>query len=394
MLFLLLFSSASGAWFSWLVIGPIFSSVMSTIVSFGALALVRQLLTMAGTWVAEHLDIEYQIIKFNFFLEYLLIAVNTLAIFSLIVFGIEGISYWIFIWASLRFFLGGVSTSLMFRLLLNDLNPSRSIVTQLAVSQGSVILGSLMAYAITGLGFDQGIKWALFGDIASSIGLTLYLHKKQESIPTISAVGIKIKFSKKSMFSPKAILWDPLRLCSMKQILGLLFALVGVSGLPSLFLGVSSKLGQSREIYTMLNGLNGLFFTVVGLWQAKVNLQSKTRWRMLLIGGLLCSFAFGVSAIATDTNLIIGGLVAMSAGAVLYLVTVHHHVLGQIPKEKSGVFRAALAIYLSIIFGFSELINSFLFENHLEVFGFYLRILALFGSLLFFALDKAKMENS
>ena len=347
----LLFLNACGAWVSWLSLGPLLLKHSSSLIAFGGFALIRQFCSFLGTLLGEAYSSKIDRVGFNLLIEAALVILNLIA-FVGICFVWEDLDIiGVLAWGSLRYLMGGVTVVSVYRLLIANANQSRSLVVQLGISQGSVLVGAALALAVSYADLKTSVLIALVLDMTSSLALIAYMRRlRLGAIVDRDEVG----------FGPRiANAISSFFLYTNKYaILGFIFGLVGISAVPTTFLYFSSKSESVLGTYSALNMFNGGCLLCLSVIASKAGYRDY----IFKVFGLGVIATFIVTFILLAFDSMSYGLCALSLGATSVLIAIHYLAIEKVAEGQAQAFRSSMALVLTIVFGVSEVVTSKLFD--------------------------------
>src|SRR3989344_1843342 len=351
-IWLIMFMNASGAWVSWLILGPLITTESKTLLAFGLMAFIRQILGFIGTRVAEKYPTS-NAKKSNLIVETTLFIANVLAI-GFTFYEKDIIIFWAPAWAVFRYFIGGIATIYGFQLLSRFSTKETSVIGQLAMTQGSIIVGALIAYYLMQLSPLQSLVVALSFDALTSLVFILWLIIKKTGAKT------------GSMF-----------------LLGLFI----LSGLPSMCLYVSLSI-EKPDFFSILNLIIGvclLFFSLIISYSMLRKINSfYFSLAVLLLS--VCSYFL--------INSLIIFILLFILGATELLLLLHREVMSKVTQEAAVKVRVSMALQLNVIFGLGEIVCCWLITMNLfTIFVLFKTIsLILFAIIHFNIRDKVKIK--
>ncbi|NJM10175.1 MAG: hypothetical protein HC883_04720 [Bdellovibrionaceae bacterium] len=326
------------------------------------------------------------IIQINRLLEYTLAASNLIAILCVWAFPQEWTLSWISLWSLIRFFLGGLSTVFGFRLIymLSSIDKekdkqaigARSVVGQLAVGQGSVVIGALVSLVLALMAPRWAMSVALLIDLATSVALIVWLRglseKESSVLPTESLLD-RLTRALTGIF----------RTVDRNYSVAFLASLLALSGLPTMFMHFSAQRGQgaiSSSLYSAMNLINGLFL----VWAAyQINTSSHPFFKApsLFKSGMIGVLIACLLALTLPLHgwLLFFVTALLSFGSTASLLSAHGITMSRAEGGYAMCLRSSMALYLNIIFGVAELICAKLAD--VGLFNLWLVIKLVSGSL-------------
>lgn len=382
-LWLLLFCNAAGTWSSWIVFGPyLVTTQLDTLTAFGIVAFARQLCGFAGTLLAETWPYKGRTETANRLIEIALIFVNVIALACVWLLPDSSTFVWVAVWSIARYLLGGANTVFGFRLILDYSNykkselvstlASSSVIGQLAVGQGSVVLGAFLALAFSQFDQRTAITLALGFDILTSFIFFLWLMKLRLPKPTAH----KEESFLLRLLRSFRVLFNSL---PRRNSFAFLLSLIALSSLPTIFL-YFSRLGVGSELtkyYSTMNLINGGFLLLTAYLMniSKLNFDVKKLFFIgLLISILGCAFALIINLQGPQVFIV---STALSLGSTVAILAVHKLTMSNVIGEDHKPIRSSMALYLNAIFGLSELLCAVLADH--GVFGAWMWIKIIAG---------------
>ncbi|OFZ30341.1 MAG: hypothetical protein A2622_07960 [Bdellovibrionales bacterium RIFCSPHIGHO2_01_FULL_40_29] len=371
-----MFMNASGAWVSWLILGPLITTESKTLLAFGLMAFIRQILGFIGTRVAEKYPTS-NAKKSNLIVETTLFIANVLAI-GFTFYEKDIIIFWAPAWAVFRYFIGGIATIYGFQLLSRFSTKETSVIGQLAMTQGSIIVGALIAYYLMQLSPLQSLVVALSFDALTSLVFILWLiikkipHKEEPSTKPASLTNI-VGFLFKETGAKTGSMF----------LLGLFI----LSGLPSMCLYVSLSI-EKPDFFSILNLIIGvclLFFSLIISYSMLRKINSfYFSLAVLLLS--VCSYFL--------INSLIIFILLFILGATELLLLLHREVMSKVTQEAAVKVRVSMALQLNVIFGLGEIVCCWLITMNLfTIFVLFKTIsLILFAIIHFNIRDKVKIK--
>ena len=367
-----MFVSFAGSWVTWLTIGPYVQRTLGTLVVFGVVALIRQLFTFFGTLAAEGAFRSWETRFANIWVQWVLIVLNFAAAMAYL-FLPERVAYWVPVWAFARYWISGLSTVFGFRMLLRFSSKETSVTGQLALTQGTVVLGAIIAFGMSFLSPEQAPLLAIGVDVSAAFVLLYWLYRH------FPADAKPINHFEKSQSRTHRILETVLALfkeSSFRHGMSFILGLFSVSGLPSILLYISNAYPNPTAAFSLINIVLGTLLIVMTLL-----LNSVRRYEYLSgLAVILCLLAYILGAVDVRS---IWFLPLFLLGSVVFLIDLHRRAMHEVSMQVAVKVRASMAVYLNLAFGVGDLMVSTLLADDRAFIVFALRILALVGALFF-----------
>lgn len=363
LLWILLFLNASGTWTSWLVMGPYLVADKSKILAFGVVALIRQLFAFAGTLTAETWKPRRSTRSYIVSLEWALVALNTTALSAVWLLPDSTTLLWASAWSLIRFFLGGFGLVLSFRLIMlfskhssSNSIAGNSLTGQLAVNQGSVIIGAALSFLFAFFPPPITLTFALALDSLSSLIYLIWLYRLEDFAEEVSSPSQRLMTRLKETLHLGAGL-------PLNQSAAFLASLLALTSLPTIFLYVSRENGAQdfSQFYSTMNLVNGAFVILAALKMSKSTarvFQPKSFYTLGVIAVSMASAFYLSGTIKGYGVFMFTGL--LSFGSTAMLLAIHRLVIAHAAPENVTRTRSSMALYLNIIFGSGELICALL----------------------------------
>lgn len=345
----LMFLNAAGSWLSWLALGPFLTVVSESIVAFGIIALIRQIWSLGGT-LAGDLFHSTDPLKNNIWAESLLFALNAIAFIVILNFPGETTALWAPYWAACRYFIGGLSIVYSFQLLMQVSNKESSIVGQLAINQGSIIIAGLAAFLLARFGTGVSLPIAIGVDLLTSGIYLIWLHTRKQM--EFEKVPIRLN---KNLLQAFTKVFTELK---TPITIGFFGGLVALSGLPSILLYFAMKKSNLNSWFSIYNLSLGASLIIFSL------LIQRIRSHEILFSKISALSVITILAyylIFRDEIFFPFTLIVTSA---FFLLILHRQVIGSVPADVAASTRASMVVYLNIIFGLSELLFCWLIQNN------------------------------
>lgn len=373
MFWILLFLNASGTWTSWIILGPYITSDHRTLLAFGLVALIRQMFAFIGTLAAESWNGSQSARAYTMRVELTLMGLNALALAAVWTTTNEQTLIWVAAWSLCRFFLGGFGLVFCYRLILelgkgNTQAAAQSLIGQLAVNQGSVIVGAALSFGLAFLPIQMALTLALTIDMGTSGALAVWLHRLPESAPSAPAGEQFLQRIKGAVFGFTKGL-------PLKNLILFLLTLLSLTSLPTIFLFASRQSGNSAvgQFYSVMNLINGGFI-LFAAWGLNFYKKGLFVPRYFFTAGMVGAVVGCALWLGGMTNgywaLVFSSL--LSFGSTAALLSAHGLVMSGVDLAFAPRVRSGMALSLNLIFGFGELVCASLADR--GVFGGWITI--------------------
>jgi hypothetical protein len=353
LIWLLMFLNASGTWTSWLILGPMAGTGDSSLLGFGLSAFFRQWLSFIGSIFAEVSMRGLSLKKMNLCAEIAIIIINSILLIYLLFFPDASLSDKIPIWAAVRYFVGGITLVVGFELLREYSSKETSLMGQLGLGQGSIILGSLFAFYLTSQNERDSAIYAISFDLLTSIIFFLFILLKLNRKKTSTNLNSITKTIRNRLYDASTILFNE---SNFNQSSGFLLGLAALVGLPSIFLFFSIHSG-SFSTFSKLN----LIFGIVMLVNSILFTKLKNSMGKIIIFSVLTFISFFCLFFKNEFNIYFLGAI-FSLGSVIWLLFIHKLFISAVDVKHVGTTRTSMALYLNLIFGAGELATCWLLE--------------------------------
>jgi hypothetical protein len=156
--------------------------------------------------------------------------------------------------------------------------------------------------------------------------------------------------------------------------IGFITGLLGISGLPTVLLFISHSNSNVLKMYSSFNAANGAFLIGIGFLLTRYTHIKNIRPSVLNLGILCLLIAtFGLISMVNFASEDMPLYVAfLCIGSTAVLLPLHQLTIEEFPADLAATIRSSMALFLTLVFGVSEMISAYLisagFFNHVMIF--------------------------